>query len=401
MTLIKIEKIPQIPIPKQQVEIVERKGLGHPDTIADLIAREISLDLNKIYLKRFGAIMHYNVDKSLIAAGEAETKFGGGVVKKPILIVLGDRATYRVGDEEIPVDEIAIRATRRTIKKNFRFIDPYEHIRIQVEIHQGSQELTDIFRRKQKVLGANDTSACVGYAPLSPLEKLIIELEKWLNSRKFKKEYPETGEDIKIMGIRTGEKIDFTIALAFVDRFVKSEKDYFRKKKEVHERIMEFLANKTSMKAKVDINTLDVKGRGENGVYLTVLGTSAESGDSGQVGRGNKVNGVIPLNRPTSAEASAGKNPVSHVGNIYNFLSFKIAKEIYRKVNGLEEVYVWLVSKIGRRIDMPAIANAKVILKKNTELSEVKERIEDIISKNLEELPKFCKELAKGKYKIY
>ena len=222
-----------------------------------------------------------------------------------------------------------------------------------------------------------------------------------MNSKKFKKEYPETGEDIKIMGIRTGDKIDFTIALAFVDRFINSEREYFRKKEEVHERIMEFLASKTSMETKVDINTLDVRGRGENGVYLTVLGTSAESGDSGQVGRGNKVNGVIPLNRPTSAEASAGKNPVSHVGNIYNFLSFKIAKEIYRKVSGIEEVYVWLVSKIGRRIDRPAIANAKVILEKNTELKEVKEKIEDIFSRNFEELPRFCRELAKGKYKIY
>lgn len=400
MTFIALEKLDFLPVAKQKVEIVERKGLGHPDTLADLIAYEIGLTLSRYYIKKFGTILHYNVDKSLIAAGEAQTKFGGGIIKKPILIVLGDRATYRVGKEEIPVDKLAIKATKNSIKKNLRFVDPEIHTKIQVEIKQGSQELTDIFRRKQKILGANDTSACVGYAPLSPLESLIIKLEKWLNSKKFKREYPESGEDIKVMGVRIKNLLDLTIAMAFVDRFVFSERDYFRKKEEIKERIKDFVSNETSMKTKIYLNTLDRKGRKENGVYLTVLGTSAESGDSGQVGRGNKANGVIPLNRPVSAEASAGKNPVSHVGNIYNILSFKIAEEIYKKVSSIEEVYVWLVSKIGQRIDKPAVATVKVILK-NEELGKVKERIEDILQRNLEKIPKFCRELIRGKYKPY
>ena len=64
-------------------------------------------------------------------------------------------------------------------------------------------------------------------------------------------------------------------------------------------------------------------------MYLTLLGTSAEQGDSGQVGRGNRVCGLISLNRPMSVEAAAGKNPVSHVGKIYNVLAHELAMRIY------------------------------------------------------------------------
>ncbi len=250
-------------------------------------------------------------------------------------------------------------------------------------------------------MGANDTSACVGYAPTSPTEKFLIKLEKFINSKKFKKRFPESGEDVKIMAIRVGERLNLTIAMAFVDRFIKSETDYFRKKSEVLESIEEFGEKECPFKFSIQLNTLDVKGRGEDGVYLTVLGTSADGADCGQVGRGNKVNGVIPLNRPTSAEASAGKNPVSHVGNIYNILTFKIAEEIIRKINGIDEVYVWLVSKIGQRIDKPAIASVKLITEKGVEPRKIRERIEDILNKNLERIPKFCMDLAKGRYKLY
>ena len=63
--------------------------------------------------------------------------------------------------------------------------------------------------------------------------------------------------------------------------------------------------------------------RGAGGMYLTVLGTSADGADGGQVGRGNRVNGLISLHRPMSTEAAAGKNPVSHVGKIYNLLAHR------------------------------------------------------------------------------
>ncbi|MEM2988117.1 MAG: methionine adenosyltransferase, partial [Candidatus Bathyarchaeia archaeon] len=152
---------------------------------------------------------------------------------------------------------------------------------------------------------------------------------------------------------------------------------------------------------KVDLNTLDMRGKGIEGVYLTVTGTSAESGDSGQVGRGNRTNGVIPLNRPFCSEAAAGKNPVSHVGKIYNSLTHKIANEVYKRVSGLEEVYIWLLSQIGKPIDQPAIAAAQVVMKANNSFESVKSEIEEVINHELENIDKFCEDLAEGRIAIH
>lgn len=398
---IAVEEFKQIPLEKQKLEIVERKGLGHPDSICDAILDRVSVELSKEYLKKFGSIMHHNADKSLLVAGEVETRFGGGEVKQPMLLIFGDRATNEVDGVRVPVEEIAIRAAKEWLKENLRFVDPDKHMNYQVELKPGSAALTDIFSRKGKILGANDTSAAVGYAPMTRTEQIILKTERYLNSKKFKKEHPESGEDIKVMGIRKDDELYLTVGMAFVDRFVKSEDDYFKKKAEILEHIKAFVKENTDIKnIKMDLNTLDVRGRGVDGTYLTVLGTSADGADSGQVGRGNRANGVIPLNRHVGSEAAAGKNPVSHVGKIYNLLTHKIADEIYKKVSGLDEVYVWLVSQIGKPIDHPAIAAARVITKSGVSIDSVRKEIEEVMDAELEHIDKFCSDLARGKIAV-
>lgn len=396
-----VEEFKQTPLEKQKFEIVERKGLGHPDTICDAILDQVSVRLSKEYLDRFGTIMHHNADKSLLVAGEVETKFGGGNVKQPMLLIFGDRATSQVDGIQIPVEEIAIESAKDWFRKNLRFVDPEKHVRYQVELKPGSDALTDIFKRKSKILSANDTSAAVGYAPMSKTEKLVLKTENYVNSKKFKEEFPESGEDVKVMGFRNNDEINLTMSMAFVDRFVEGEMDYFRKKADILENIQAFTGeNGGFKKITVDLNTLDVSGRGEAGTYLTVLGTSADGADSGQVGRGNRVNGVIPLNRHVGSEAAAGKNPVSHVGKIYNILTHKIAGCIYDQVAGLEEVYVWLVSQIGKPIDHPAIAVAQVITEPGTPINNVRADIDEIMNNELENIDKFCDDLARGKIQI-
>ncbi len=395
-----VEKLNQTPIEEQKIEIVERKGLGHPDTICDLIMNEISIELSKVYLKKFGTILHHNIDKALLAAGEAEHRFGGGEIKKPMLLVIGDRATYFFDNEEIPVEEISISTAKKWFKEKMRFVDPEEHVKYQVELKQVSASLAEIFKKKNKILGANDTSAAVGYYPLSRTEKIVLELEKFLNSKDFKKDFPESGEDIKVMGLRINNTLDLTIAMAFVDKFIDSEGTYFKRKEEIINAIKNFVSNSDFEKIKISLNTLDEKGKGVAGLFLTVNGTCADAADSGQVGRGNRVNGLIPLNRPTSSEAAAGKNAVSHIGKIYNILSHKIAREIFENVSGLKEVYVWLLSEIGKRIDEPKIAVAQLILKEGNSLEKVKKEVEEIISKEIENITKFCLKLAKGKFEV-
>ncbi len=386
---------------QQRVEIVERKGLGHPDSICDAVMDRVSVRLCKEYLEKVGYILHHNADKSLLVAGDVDPDFGGGRVKEPMLLIMGDRASKEANGVTIPVEELALDAARQWIGSNLRYVDPKEHLRYQVELKPGSPELVDIFKRKGTLLGANDTSAAVGYAPMTRLERIVLETEKYTNSSQFKKKFPESGEDVKIMGLRKNSSLNLTISMAFVDRYVEDERDYFRKKSEILEDLQTFVKTKVTFdQVAVDLNTLDVEGRGVGGVYLTVLGTSAESADSGEVGRGNRVNGVIPLNRPTCSEAAAGKNPVSHVGKIYNVLTHQIAKSIYEQVPGLEEVYIWLLSQIGRPIDQPAIAAAQVVLQSGNSLESLEKSIKEVVDAELENMNKFTNDLAYGRIPI-
>jgi len=393
-----VNKLGRVAIEDQPLEIVERKGLGHPDTICDSVMNQISIDLSKEYLKKFDTVLHHNVDKSLLAAGVAIPDFKGGKVIDPMRFVFGDRATFKVGDEEIPVNDIAAESASNWLKENLRFVEPEKHVVYQSEIKPGSMALADIFDRKGDYLGANDTSAAVGYAPFTPTERLILDLEGYLNSAGFKKRFPESGEDIKLMGLRNHDHLNVTVAMAMVDRFIEREADYFKKQDAIHVVINEFVDAKYGFESvSIDLNPLDVKGRGIDGLYMTVVGTSAEAGDSGQVGRGNNVVGVIPLNRPMSSEAAAGKNPVSHVGKIYNALCYRIADRVMADVSGVKEIYVWLLSQIGKPINEPSVVSAQIIPENGVDMKSVSKLIDEAIADEFDHLHEFCNDLAMGK----
>ena len=401
MRRITLEWLKVPPMEKRKVEVVERKGLGHPDTICDSVMNQISVELCKAYLKEFGAILHHNADKSLLVAGGVEHAFGGGKMLEPMKLIFGDRASYGTKEKMIDVEAIAEGAAKEWFKGNMRFVDPNIHVRYQNEMKPGSAELMDIFNRKTgKFLPANDTSAAVGYAPMSETERLVLQLEQFYNSKEFKRRHPESGEDIKVMGLRNGETISFTVAMGLVERFIDSEEAYFRRKEEIREAGMEFIRSKTGLKPALDINTLDERGRSVHGVYLTLLGTSAEDGDCGQVGRGNRVNGVIPLNRPGSSEAAAGKNPVSHVGKIYNLLTFRLAEKIYAKLGNVDEVYVWMLSQIGKPVDQPHIIAVQLANEKELDLKAIQPRVNDLIEGEMENLDKFINSLIYGRIPV-
>ena len=105
-------------------EIAERKGLGHPDTICDALAENLSVALSRFYRDRCGAILHHNVDKALLVGGAARPAFGGGEVLEPIEIYLAGRATAEFGGVKIPVEALAVEASREWLRRNIRFLDP-------------------------------------------------------------------------------------------------------------------------------------------------------------------------------------------------------------------------------------------------------------------------------------
>jgi len=405
MCSIRVETLSGVPVGDLQVEMVERKGIGHPDSICDAIMDRVSIELSREYMSQFGRILHHNIDKAFLVAGDAEVRFGGGVVREPMKLIFGDRATDGLNGRTVPIREIAIRTAKNWLRENLRFVDPGgpdtmdgPHMTYQLEIKPGSAELVDIFSRS--TIGANDTSAAVGYWPMTETERLVRETEQFINSRTFKEEFPEAGEDVKVMGVRLGRELRLTSAVAFVDRFIESEATYFRRKQQLYDAVMTFLSKRTTMeKVMFDLNTLDEPGRGVGGIYLSVLGTSAESGDSGQIGRGNKVNGVISINRPMGTEAAAGKNPVSHVGKIYTVFTHQVAQKVFEEVQGVREVYIWMVSQIGKPIDEPVTA-AQVIVAKGVRKSAVERQVHEVVERELDGIQVFCRDLAAGKYSV-
>jgi S-adenosylmethionine synthetase len=399
MAEVHIQEIQGSTTAELDVEIVERKGLGHPDTICDLVMDRISQALSHAYTERFGRILHYNCDKGLLVAGRVERRYGGGRVLEPMRLIIGDRATIV---PELDVGAVAIEAAKAWFREKLPDVDPDRHLTYQVELKQASEELTGIFGGGNTIMASNDTSAAVGYAPLSETERLVLGTEAFLNGSGFKARFPDTGRDVKVMGVRRRERLGLTLAMPFLDKYVDSEAGYFRRKEEAHEALLAYLRTRLEdiQDISVDINTLDRRGYGLSGMYLSVLGTSAEDADSGEVGRGNHVNGIIALNRPRGSEAAAGKNPVSHVGKIYNVLTNVLAHQIHREVLGLQEVLVWLCSRIGDRVDQPQIISVQVKLAGHVSLRTVINPICEIVTRELARMPLFCEDLARGRYPI-
>jgi S-adenosylmethionine synthetase len=400
MTQVRVERLDRPPMGEQRFEIVERKGLGHPDSICDSIMEEIALALNGEYTRRVGEILHNNIDKGMLVAGRVRRRFGGGKVLRPMELVIGDRATFRVGRTRVPVREIAVEAARGWVRKHLRHVDPDRHLRYRVVLSEVSEELADIFRRGGQVREANDTAAAVGYAPLSETEQAVLLAERYLNSPAFKATYPETGEDVKIMAVREDRMLNLTIAMPLLCYAMTSEAAYFRKKEEIVEALRRALPAGSGIDAvRLTFNALDREGRGLGGMYLSLLGTSAEDADSGQVGRGNRVSGVFPLNRPVSGEAAAGKNPVSHIGKIYNLLSHRLAGLIHERVEGVQEVYVWMVGQIGRPVDRPWVA-VQVNSTPESEFETLATAARRVVEEELARMGEFCKELVEGRFAV-
>lgn len=383
------------------LEIVERKGVGHPDTICDALAEELSRTLSRYYLDQFGLILHHNVDKALLCGGQSRAYFGGGEVLKPIEIYLAGRATEIVGGARVPLQELAIESSRRWLRKNLRFVDVERHVRLHCHIRPGSAELTELFLRQQetKITLANDTSCGVGYAPLNTLENLVLQVERHLNSPAVKTVFPAIGEDIKVMGVRRGGGINLTVACAMVGRFITDMPGYITAKAQVAEltRTAARMAGVESIE--VAVNAAD--GVTADSIYLTVTGTSAENGDDGEVGRGNRVNGLITFYRPMSMEAAAGKNPVSHVGKLYNLLAHRIAQDIVSSVTGVDEAYCYLLGQIGRPIDEPAVIDLKLRLTSGVGLEEVQIHVNEIVRHHLETLGSLWRELITGSILLF
>ncbi len=370
--------------PATPVEVVERKGTGHPDTICDALTERLSLELSMLYEQEFGTILHHNVDKALLWGGSARPAFGGGTVEEPLEIYLAGRATREVRGKALPVDELVTEVTRRWLRENVRHLDPDRHVRTHSLIRPGSADLTELFLRRESggVWYANDTSIGVGYASLSPLERAVDAVERRLNHPDFKATQPAAGEDIKVMGVRREEQIRITVGCAMVDAHLADIDAYLAARDAVaaaaHDAASEAAGG---LPVEVAVNAADVPEH--ESVFLTVTGTSAEAGDDGEAGRGNRVNGLITPYRPMTLESVAGKNPVTHVGKVYNIIASRAAQDMVDSLPGIETAEVYLVSRIGNPVSDPQAGHVRLDAPPGVERADVEEQARAILDEHL------------------
>jgi len=395
-----VKRLEELSVEEKEVEIVERKGIGHPDYICDATSETASQALSKYYIQKFGLILHHNLDKGLLVAGRTVPEFGKGKILEPIKIIIAGRATDKVGKTKIPVKEIVTKSAKEWLTENLGFSQKEikKIFKISIDYQPGAANLQEVFKRSEKIPIANDTSFGVGHAPLSKTEKLTLKVANLINSQKFIKKFPFVGRDIKVMALREKENILITFAIAYISRYIKNIKEYFRAKEKIKKNIEAYIKKNFDFKSvKLHHNTLDnPQTKSENEIYLTVTGLSAEQGDDGQVGRGNRVCGLITPCRKMSLEAVAGKN-INHPGKLYQVLSFLIAQEI-GKIEGVKECYVKILSEIGKPLNFPQVALIELNAKN---FAKIKDKAFLICQDYLNNLRKIQKEIIKGKYQLF
>jgi len=391
---IQVSELDRRAVEDQTVEIVERKGLGHPDSISDGIAESVSRGLSQLYLDRVGKVLHYNTDETQLVAGRASPAFGGGEVIEPMYILIVGRATKQYDGEELPVNATALTAARKYLNETVPELEYGTDVIVDVKLGEGSGDLQEVFGEEGATVPmANDTSFGVGHAPLTETERIVATAEGELNTT-YADEHPELGPDVKIMGKREGDHINITVAAAMIDAYIDNMEAYATAVDDVEAYVTDLAEGITDRAVSVDVNTADDLDEGS--IYLTVTGTSAEQGDDGSVGRGNRANGLITPNRPMSMEATSGKNPVNHIGKIYNLLSTEIAESVVDEVDGIRDLQVRLLSQIGKPIDEPHVADAQVVTEDGVAVVDIDSEVREIVDRELADVTGITRKVIEG-----
>lgn len=401
MKNISVNMLNTVPVSEQNTEYVERKGIGHPDSLIDGIVDETSHALCRQYIDEFGTILHHNVDKGLIVGGASQVGFGRGDITRKIQVIITGRAMAEWDGVKIDIAKTAIDVAKDYLRRNTRFLDLDNEVVFESMIAKGSNDLAGIFERGKNggVPLANDTSFGIGFAPFTETEILALETERYLNSEDYKKLRPAVGEDIKVMGLREKDSVTLTVAIAFVAKFIGNLQAYVEYKKKVEEDVSKYAKKFTNKQVNVHVNTGD--GIDGSDVYLTKSGLSCEAGDDGSVGRGNRVNGLITPFRHMSLEAAAGKNPVSHIGKIYNILATELAKDIVNQYPQIKECDIAMLSQIGKKISDPHNLNINIITDDPAGYDDLQGKVRYIADGRLENIAGFTLDVSLGKYKTF
>ena len=368
------------------VEFVERKGLGHPDTICDRLAEELACQLALDYEQHTGAVRAFNVDKAILAAGSVDVHFGGGVHTKPSKLVLVGKATFDFGWQPDP--EALAEQYHARLLELLPDATP-EAFEVEVWLNRSSADLAAVVHAETVAPLANDTSFAAVSSPRSVLESIVHKVETSLNEPAYRDRVP-VGRDIKVMGAREGDDIMITIACPVMATKVADRAAYDAVIDTVRSDASALAQEIAGRPVAVQVNQADQ----EDSVYLTLTGTSAEAGDDGQVGRGNRFGGLITPYRPMSLEAAAGKNPAAHVGKTYHAIGYDITQRMLAETD-TSDVTLRLLSSIGHPVTEPQAVHVEA----SGDLDEA--TIRTITEECFDDWSGVTQRLIAGEYELY
>ncbi|PIQ91690.1 MAG: hypothetical protein COV70_02450 [Parcubacteria group bacterium CG11_big_fil_rev_8_21_14_0_20_39_22] len=323
---------------KLPFEIVERKGVGHPDSLADALSNEISVYFSKHCIDNFGIILHHNFDKLYIGGGNFTNNFGTCDRLKPIMVQVNGRISDRFGRNMIEIESIQKKAVENYLCKVLPNITKDDLVVISnaTQFHRNPRRFSPRNRRDVPDADrpmANDTSLCVSHWPPTATESLVYRLEKYFWERTddgyLTPRFTEIGGDIKVFAIREDKHIDIIMSVPTLSEKTKSFKHYL-------ELIYDY-KSKLTVIAKEIVSPLDmtvsIEINPQKNPYMLGIGSCIECGEEGVVGRGNSILGIIAPNRCGTQESWAGKNPVYHTGRVWGYLTAKLAQSISTRLN--------------------------------------------------------------------
>lgn len=367
------------------MEIVERKGIGHPDTVCDIVSDLTMSAYSEALGKKLGGVPNGSFDKVAVAGGVAILGFNACEVVTPPTYYLLGKAMEVDGSTDY-MEPIFRGSVDHAVKTIFglEVLEGYRpNITVDVNSGIGAEHDADFYKAGRKSLNSlwdyrlsNDTVACSGWYPFTKHERLTVTLENFINGEEFKGAFPETGTDVKILTRYIDNETYLTICIPFIAKATPSELFYTAKKREIESVISNYV-NERVGKATIALNTKDIPGKG----YLTVYGSAMDKGDRGMTGRGNRYPGLISVTRPSGVEAYSGKNPNNHSGRIYTKLAFDIARAIFEETGVAGCVFI--TADNGAKLTEPS--SVRVIQNGKDVTAQHKESIHQQLESNLNE----------------
>jgi S-adenosylmethionine synthetase len=335
-----------LPPDKGMVEVVERKGLGHPDTLVDGIAEFSAVNYAQYCLQEFGAIPHHNLDKAMLLGGLCLQKFGGDNFRAPLNMLFMGRASRSFGDRTIPLSEIQDSSARdylRRVMPHLDTEDPRTYISSSMTSNHSTRphwfaprSVDDLPEYITEEPLANDTATMISYWPLTDTERLALNLEGYFyrtddNGMPVPR-FEYIGQDIKVMCVRKGSHIDVTMAVPQIATLTPDMDTYLERRETLEQALQAYAEASLETDGSVKVNMTTEGNTGKPRLYMVTGGSCTDFGEEGAVGRGNKTHGIISSFRPNTMEAPHGKNPTYFVGKLLGYQADLIARSVYEQL---------------------------------------------------------------------